>query len=93
MSTSEQLIHLCTTNLSVVISTRGDVQAIVYWGSSLGKSQVSETMFTRPVLAGGLYFDAPLSIIPQHRDGWLGVPGLEGFNTDKTASFAGLQIS
>ena len=74
MSTSEQLIHLSTTNLSVVISTRGNVPAIVYWGSSLGKSQLSETMFARPVLAGGLDFDAPLAIIPQHRDGWLGVP-------------------
>ena len=93
MSTSEQLIHLSTTNLSVVISTRGNVPAIVYWGSSLGKSQLSESMFARPVLAGGLDFDAPLAIIPQYRDGWLGVPGLEGFRTDKTASFAGLQIS
>ncbi|MEY3396633.1 MAG: hypothetical protein RLZZ534_595 [Actinomycetota bacterium] len=76
-----------------MISTRGNVPAIVYWGSNLGKSQLSETMFARPVLAGGLDFDAPLAIIPQHRDGWLGVPGLEIFRGDSNTIFPHLQIT
>ena len=50
-------------------------------------------MFLRPVLGGGIDFDAPLAIIPQHHDGWLGIPGLEGFRTDAGAMFAHLQIS
>lgn len=93
MTTSDQLIHLHTGALSVVVSTRGNVPAIVYWGSSLGKSDLSDAMFSRPVLGGGIDFDAPLAIIPQHHDGWLGIPGLEGFRTDASAMFAHLQIS
>lgn len=93
MTTSTQLIHLCKGELSVVVSTRGNVPAIVYWGSYLGESQLSDAMFLRPVLGGGIDFDAPLAIIPQHHDGWLGIPGLEGFRTDAGAMFAHLQIS
>lgn len=89
----DQLIHLQTESLSVVISTRGNVPSIIYWGASLRKSQLSETMFARPVLNGGLDFDPPLGIIPQHRDGWLGTPGLEGFHADKPAALASMQIS
>lgn len=93
MNTRSQLIHLYQGELSVVISTRGNVPSIVYWGSYLGVSQLSDAMFLRPVLGGGIDFDAPLAMIPQHHDGWLGIPGLEGFRTDASAMFAHLQIS
>ena len=93
MNTRSQLIHLYQGELSVVISTRGNVPSIVYWGSYLGTSQLSDAMFLRPVLGGGIDFDAPLAMIPQHHDGWLGIPGLEGFRTDASAMFAHLQIS
>ncbi len=93
MSISDHSIHLQTESLSIVVSTCGNVPSIIYWGSSLGKSQLSETMFARPVLNGGLDFDPPLGIVPQHRDGWLGTPGLEGFHTDNTPMLAHLQIS
>ena len=93
MNTRSQLIHLYQGELSVVISTRGNVPSIVYWGSYLGASQLSDAMFLRPVLGGGIDFDAPLAMIPQHHDGWLGIPGLEGFRTDASAMFAHLQIS
>lgn len=93
MNTRSQLIHLYQGELSVVISTRGNVPSIVYWGSYLGTSQLFDAMFLRPVLGGGIDFDAPLAMIPQHHDGWLGIPGLEGFRTDASAMFAHLQIS
>ena len=76
MATHDQLIHLHDDRFSVVISTQGNVPAIVYWGNALGASPLQPHMFTRAVLGGGIDLDPPLGIVPQHHDGWLGTAGI-----------------
>jgi len=84
---NDQLLHLHDERLSVVISTRGNVPAIVYWGNFLGESPLQQNMFERAVLGGGIDLDPPLGIVPQHHDGWLGNPGFEGCFPDGSGSF------
>jgi alpha-galactosidase len=84
---NDQLLHLHDERLSVVISTRGNVPAIVYWGSFLGHSPLHQNLFTRAILGGGIDLDPPLGIIAQHHDGWLGSPGVEGCFPDGSGSF------
>ena len=87
VATNDQLLHLHHDDLSVVISTQGNVPAIVYWGNALGASSLQSHMFTRAVLGGGIDLDPPLGIIPQHHDGWLGTSGIEGCFQDGSGSF------
>ena len=87
MATHDQLIHLHDDRFSVVISTQGNVPAIVYWGNALGASPLQPHMFTRAVLGGGIDLDPPLGIVPQHHDGWLGTAGIEGCFSDGSGSF------
>ena len=87
MTTHDQLIHLHDDRFSVVISTQGNVPAIVYWGNALGASPLQPHMFTRAVLGGGIDLDPPLGIVPQHHDGWLGTAGIEGCFPDGSGSF------
>ena len=87
MATHDQLIHLHDDQFSVVISTQGNVPAIVYWGNALGASPLQPHMFTRAVLGGGIDLDPPLGIVPQHHDGWLGTAGIEGCFSDGSGSF------
>ena len=87
MEANDQLLHLHDERLSVVISTRGNVPAIVYWGNFLGESPLQQNMFERAVLGGGIDLDPPLGIVPQHHDGWLGNPGFEGCFPDGSGSF------
>ena len=87
MATHDQLIHLHDDRFSVVISTHGNVPAIVYWGNALGASPLQPHMFTRAVLGGGIDLDPPLGIVPQHHDGWLGTAGIEGCFPDGSGSF------
>lgn len=93
MATNDQLLHLHHDDLSVVISTQGNVPAIVYWGNALGASPLQSNMFTRAVLGGGIDLDPPLGIIPQHHDGWLGTSGIEGCFQDGSGSFPHFIIS
>lgn len=93
MATNDQLLHLHHDDLSVVISTQGNVPAIVYWGNALGASSLQSNMFTRAVLGGGIDLDPPLGIIPQHHDGWLGTSGIEGCFQDGSGSFPHFIIS
>ena len=93
MNNSLAPIHLGSGSLSVVISQRGKVPSIVYWGSSLGDGPIDEAMFLRPVLSGGSDLDPPLGLIPQQRDGWSGLPGLEGFHLGGKNLFAHLQLT
>ena len=87
MATHDQLIHLHDDRFSVVISTQGNVPAIVYWGNALGASPLQPHMLTRAVLGGGIDLDPPLGIVPQHHDGWLGTAGIEGCFPDGSGSF------
>ena len=87
MAANDQLLHLHDERLSIVISTRGNVPAIVYWGSFLGHSPLHQNLFTRAILGGGIDLDPPLGIIAQHHDGWLGNPGFEGCFPDGSGSF------
>ena len=87
MATHDQLIHLHDDQFSVVISTQGNVPAIVYWGNALGAGPLQPHMFTRAVLGGGIDLDPPLGIVPQHHDGWLGTAGIEGCFPDGSGSF------
>jgi alpha-galactosidase len=87
VATHDQLIHLHDDRFSVVISTLGNVPAIVYWGNALGASPLQPHMFTRAVLGGGIDLDPPLGIVPQHHDGWLGTAGIEGCFSDGSGSF------
>jgi alpha-galactosidase len=87
VATNDQLLHLHHDDLSVVISTQGNVPAIVYWGNALGASSLQSHMFTRAVLGGGIDLDPPLGIIPQHHDGWLGTSAIEGCFHDGSGSF------
>jgi len=93
VATHDQLIHLHDDRLSVVISTRGNVPAIVYWGNALGASPLQPHMFTRAVLGGGIDLDPPLGIVPQHHDGWLGTAGIEGCFSDGSGSFSHFVIA
>ena len=76
-----------------MISQRGNVPSIVYWGASLGDGPIDEALFDRPVHGGDLDLDPPLGLIPQQRDGWSGLPGLEGFHLGNENLFAHLQIT
>ena len=93
MAANDQLLHLYDERLSVVISTRGNVPAIVYWGSFLGENPLHQNLFMRAVLGGGVDLDPPLGIIAQHHDGWLGNPGVEGCFPDGSGSFPHFIIS
>lgn len=93
MAANDQLLHLHDERLSVVISTRGKVPAIVYWGSFLGEKPLHQNLFMRAVLGGGVDLDPPLGIIAQHHDGWLGNPGVEGCFPDGSGSFPHFIIS
>ncbi len=93
MAANDQLLHLHDERLSVVISTRGNVPAIVYWGSFLGEKPLHQNLFMRAVLGGGVDLDPPLGIIAQHHDGWLGNPGVEGCFPDGSGSFPHFIIS
>ena len=93
MAANDQLLHLYDERLSVVISTRGNVPAIVYWGSFLGQNPLQHDLFRRAVLGGGVDLDPPLGIIAQHHDGWLGNPGVEGCFPDGSGSFPHFIIS
>ena len=93
MATHDQLIHLHDDQFSVVISTQGNVPAIVYWGNALGASPLQPHMFTRAVLGGGIDLDPPLGIVPQHHDGWLGTAGIEGCFPDGSGSFPHFAIA
>lgn len=93
MAANDQLLHLHDERLSVVISTRGNVPAIVYWGSFLGENPLHQNLFMRAVLGGGVDLDPPLGIIAQHHDGWLGNPGVEGCFPDGSGSFPHFIIS
>ena len=93
MATHDQLIHLHDDRFSVVISTQGNVPAIVYWGNALGASPLQPHMFTRAVLGGGIDLDPPLGIVPQHHDGWLGTAGIEGCFPDGSGSFPHFAIA
>ena len=93
MAANDQLLHLHDERLSVVISTRGNVPAIVYWGSFLGHSPLHLNLFVRAILGGGIDLDPPLGIIAQHHDGWLGNPGVEGCFPDGSGSFPHFVIS
>lgn len=93
MAANDQLLHLHDERLSVVISTRGNVPAIVYWGSFLGEKPLHQNLFMRAVLGGGVDLDPPLGIIAQHHDGWLGNPGVEGCFPDGSGSFPHFIVS
>jgi alpha-galactosidase len=93
VATHDQLIHLHDDQFSVVISTQGNVPAIVYWGNALGASPLQPHMFTRAVLGGGIDLDPPLGIVPQHHDGWLGTAGIEGCFPDGSGSFSHFVIA
>ena len=93
MATHDQLIHLHDDQFSVVISTQGNVPAIVYWGNALGASPLQPHMFMRAVLGGGIDLDPPLGIVPQHHDGWLGTAGIEGCFSDGSGSFPHFAIA
>ena len=93
MATHDQLIHLHDDQFSVVISTQGNVPAIVYWGNALGAGPLQPHMFTRAVLGGGIDLDPPLGIVPQHHDGWLGTAGIEGCFSDGSGSFPHFAIA
>lgn len=87
MTVSDQLLHLHDDHISVVVSTRGDIPAIVYWGNFLGSDPLHHHQFERAVLGGGLDLDPPLGLIPQPHDGWLGCPGIEGCFADSSGAF------
>jgi len=93
VAANDQLLHLHDERLSVVISTRGNVPAIVYWGSFLGETPLHQNLLMRAVLGGGVDLDPPLGIIAQHHDGWLGNPGVEGCFPDGSGSFPHFIIS
>ena len=90
---SDQFLHLHDGQLSVVVSTRGNIPSIVYWGSFLGDSPLNSKQFERTVLGGGIDLDPPLGIVPQSHDGWLGTPGIEGCFTDGSGSFPQFAIT
>lgn len=86
MDNNDHLLHLHNEQLSVVVSTRGNVPAIVYWGNYVGSTPLLQHQFERAILGGGIDRDPPLGIIAQSHDGWLGNPGIEGCFADGSGS-------
>lgn len=75
------LIHLTGANSSVVIDLRTGVPTIRHWGARLDDDIDLEALVAataRPIAHGGLDFEAPLSLVPEHGSGFSGRPGLAG---------------
>jgi alpha-galactosidase len=78
VTTFRRLQHSGT---EVVVDLGGGVPTILHWGDVLGTASELEALGTaleRPVVAGAMDDVAPLSVVPQHADGFPGRPGLSG---------------
>lgn len=80
METPSSTVHLSAAGTSVVVELTGDVPVISHWGAALGESAGAAlaTATERTIVHGGLDVVAPCSMLPQHAEGWLGRPGLQG---------------
>jgi alpha-galactosidase len=78
---SDQLIHLTGARCSVVVDLAGGVPTVRHWGMALEQTSELATLFAatdRPIPAGALDTEAPISLVPEHGDGFPGRPGLAG---------------
>ncbi|MFZ0530039.1 MAG: alpha-galactosidase [Propionicimonas sp.] len=83
------LIHLRAADVAVVVDLlEGQLPAIVHWGQDLGDLDVADvTTMVRagvPPIAPNLV-DEPVrvALLPEHRTGWVGRPGLSGSRTGR----------
>ncbi len=74
------MIHLRGANTSLVIDTDSGVPEILWFGADLGDIDEStvRTALKRPVTAANLAIEAPLSVVPELAQGFMGHPGLRG---------------
>ena len=84
MQRRHALLHLRNGGTSVVLDSRhAPLPVIVFWGADLGDLGEAElaalgTASLPQRVSGGLDQPAPLTLIPQESNGWLGTPGLAG---------------
>ena len=83
------LVHLRADQVSLLVDlTDGGLPSILHWGHDLGElstedGQAMIAAATRP-LAGNIV-DRPVrtALLPEHRTGWMGRPGLSGSRTGR----------
>jgi alpha-galactosidase len=80
------MLHLRHGGTSVVLDLSTPLPTILWWGEDLGDvadDQLRDlaTASIPQRASGGLDDPAPLTLLPQHADGWFGSPGLRGHRT------------
>lgn len=83
MGLSAGFVSLRAAGVAVVLDVTGDLPAVLHWGADLGELAPDDIEALRasavPAHVGNSP-DAPrtFSVLPLERDGWSGVPGIEG---------------
>lgn len=79
------MVQLSSKGVVVVIDVSG-APAVVYWGASLGDTDLDMLAMAqeRPVTIGALDVVAPVALVPEHGSGWGGRPGLLGHRSGGT---------
>ena len=79
------LIHLVGARCSVLVDLATGVPTVIHWGApldhhhgSMSDAATARALTTRPIPAGMLDVEAPLSLVPEHAAGFPGRPGLAG---------------
>ena len=79
-----RLVHFAAGGVSLVIDCRGTgLPQVVHWGADLGGLDTAKlaglaVATAPPVARNGLGESKRVSLLPEHGDGWLGLPGLRG---------------
>ena len=80
------MLHLRRGGTSIVLDLATPLPTILWWGEDLGEISDAElsgiaTASVPQRASGGLDDPAPLTLLPQNADGWLGAPALRGHRT------------
>lgn len=80
----DALIHLVGKDLVVVVDLSEGIPTIVYWGDPIPAGDI-RSLVDRPTVPGTLDHRVPISVVPEHAQGFAGRPGLLGARQDGTA--------
>jgi len=75
------LIHLARPHCSVVVDLSTGVPTVRHWGAAFPIERdlaAALDALNRPIPAGTLDIEAPISLVPEHGSGFAGRPGLAG---------------
>ncbi len=82
--TAPDVVHLRAAGVSLVLDCRGPrLPRVLHWGPAFGELGADDLddlglAAVPPTVMGGPDQPVPLSIVPEHAVGWLGLPGLRG---------------